>query len=188
MSCDFDSQALPLFSMQHWKAGMGLGTKLRVNRWKTGFEGQRNFQESLRDLQESFRWLSSLIWTKNSSRDIVCIVLYYIHALKWKAYTNLIAHNSRTAPWEKYFIPVSYCRATQKLQNGGLIIGIDPNKPKHTTFMPGTFCECLWIACTKYKSIHSRAHECLWVMELDWEEGKKVALPLVSAWSRRSER
>ena len=41
----------------------------------------------------------------------------------------LMLCNSGTAQ-RKNFVPVTYCRATQELQNGGWIMGISPSEPK----------------------------------------------------------
>ena len=85
----------------------------------------------------------------------------------------LMSCNSGTARW-KNLVPVAYCRATQELQNGGWIMGISPSKPKCTTFCARHF---LWaLANSVHKNVHRGAHGRLWVMGLEREESRKVAL------------
>ena len=79
---------------------------------------------------------------------------------------------SGTTQW-KNFIPISYCRATQELLNGGRIMRIGPSEPKRTTSCVRPFFKCLQIACTK--TVHHGAHRYLQIMGPEGEECRRVA-------------
>ena len=117
-------------------------------RWmlKAGYEGKRS--------QNSF-------WYLRKAHDIVlssiCIlfcvctgsVFCYVCMRKNVNFSQFLpACISGTARW-KNLVPVSYCRATQELSNGGWNMGIHPGEPKRTTFCARHFFERLRIACTK---------------------------------------
>ena len=111
-------------------------------------------------------------WFLRCSRTLVW---YKEHSSAWYFQQNLshqILHINKEML--ENLVPVSYCRATPELQNGGWIMGIGPSESKRTTFYAR---HSLWVlANSMHRNVHCRTHGCLWVMGLEWEESRRFAL------------
>ena len=128
-------------------------------------------------------------WPRDSVFSFICThgsILCYTRIMRWNVIFHLFlpACNLGTVQREN-LVPVSYCRATEELQNGGWIMGIHPGEPKCATFCARYFFECLWIACTKTFTAELMDVSGLW--DFNKKKGEELLYLLVFVWSPRSE-
>ena len=69
---------------------------------------------------------------------------------------------------------------------GGLIMGIQPGEPKHTTFYVRHFFERLQIACTK--PFTTELMDLSWLCDFNKKKVEELLYHLVFVWSPKSER
>ena len=137
-----------------------------------------------RRYQGSFWYLDSSVWPRKAI-EIVCWMCTQYLVMRWNVnfVSILFACNSGTIRWE-FFVPVSYCRATQDLENGDWIMGIHPGKPKRPSFCTRHYFVRLQIACTKRFTVELMDVSGLW--DLNKKKVEELLYPQVFVWSPRS--